>query len=141
GTTGWSFSGSGNVFNDFVLRDFALDTTRRIGDLIKYASLQMAPDSLSFQVRNTINCYNLMGDPASKLLLPRYPEFAIGQTDYRISNPYPLVGENVNLTVYPKNYGLFAATCLIRFQILRSGTEFRRIDTLMPNFGYLDTAR
>ncbi len=141
GTTGWSFSGSGNSFNDYVLRNFAIDTVRRIGDLIKYATVQLSPDSTTFAVRNTINSYNLLGDPASKLLLPSYPEFSIGQTDYRISNPYPLVGEPVNLVVYPKNLGLYAPHCLIRFQILKNGAAYRTIDTLTYNWGYLDTAR
>jgi hypothetical protein len=141
GSTGWSFASSGNSFNNFVLKNFSIDSVRRIGDLVKYASQQLAPDSITFATRNTINSYNLMGDPATKLAFPAYPEFAIGQTDYKISNPYPLVGEHVSLVIYPKNFGLFAPNCLIRFQILKNGNEFRRIDTLVSNFAYLDTAQ
>jgi hypothetical protein len=140
GSTGWSFSGAGNEINKYVFQGFSQDTIRRIGNLVKYANNIMATDSGSFQIRNMINCYGLLGDPASKLLLPGYPEFIIGQTDYRITNQYPLVGEQVVLTIYPKNYGLFAKDCLIRFEILKNGGAFRFKDTLMTNFSYLDTA-
>jgi hypothetical protein len=140
GSTGWSFSGSGNELNKYIFQGFSQDTLRRMGELIKYSSNFLVPDSVSFQVKNMINSYNLLGDPAVKLLLPNTPEFIIGQTDYRISNPYPLVGENVTLTIYPKNYGLFAEDCLIRFEILKNGGQFRFKDTLISGFAYLDTA-
>lgn len=140
GSTGWSFSGAGNEVNKYILQSFSMDTLRRMGDLVKFASNILLSDSGSFSVKNMINCYELLGDPSVKLLLPTTPEFAIGQTDYRISNPYPLVGENVTLTIYPKNLGLFAKDCLIRFEILKSGLTFRFKDTLLSNFDYLDTA-
>src|SRR4030095_2061871 len=140
GSSGWSFANAGNEINKFILQGFSQDTLRRTGELVKFASNSMAPDSGSFQVRNMINCYNLLGDPASKLLLPGTPEFVIGQTDYRITDPYPLVGEAVTLTIYPKNYGLFAKDCLIRFEILKNSAVFRFKDTLMSNFANYDTA-
>ncbi|MBZ0203063.1 MAG: T9SS type A sorting domain-containing protein [Ignavibacteria bacterium] len=139
GSTGWSFSGAGNEINKYIFKGFANDTIRRTGALIKYANNILAADSGSFQVRNMINCYDLLGDPASKLLLPTTPEFLIGQTDYRITNHYPLVGEQVTWTIFPKNYGLYAANCLIRFEIIRNGSTYRFKDTLLQNFGYLDT--
>jgi hypothetical protein len=140
GSTGWSFSGAGNEINKYVMQGFSQDTLRRMGDLVKYSSNFLIPDTISFQVRNMMNSYNLLGDPAIKLLLPSTPEFIIGSTDYRLSNPYPLVGENVNLTIYPKNLGLYAKDCQIRFEILRNGAQFRIKDTTITNFEYLDTA-
>lgn len=140
GSTGWSFSGAGNVMNKYVFQGFSQDTIRRIGALLKYANNIMTADSGNFQVRNMINSYGMLGDPASKLLLPGYPEFFIGQTDYRITNQYPLVGEQVVLTVYPKNYGLYAKDCLVRFEILKNGGTYRFKDSLIANFSYLDTA-
>lgn len=140
GSTGWSFSGAGNEINKYVFQGFSQDTLRRTGELVKYASNILAPDSISFQVKNMINSYGLLGDPALKLLLPSTPEFVIEETGYRISNHYPLVGENVSLTIYPKNLGLFAQDCGVRFEILKNGAPFRSKDTLLTNFEYLDTA-
>jgi hypothetical protein len=140
GSSGWSFSGAGNEINKYIFQGFAQDTLRRIGELIKYSSNILTPDSISFQVKNMINCYNLLGDPAVKLLLPNTPEFVIGGTDYHISNPYPLVGEDVTFKIYPKNYGLFAKDCLIRFEILKNGGEYRFKDTVIAAFEFLDTA-
>lgn len=140
GSSGWSFSGAGNEINKYIFQGFSQDTLRRIGELIKYSSQFMTPDSTNFQVKNMINCYNLLGDPAVKLLMPTTPEFVIGQTDYQITNHYPLVGENVTLKIFPKNYGLFAKDCQIRFEILKNGGAFRSKDTLITAFEYLDTA-
>lgn len=140
GSTGWSFSGAGNEINKLILQGFSQDTLRRIGELVKYASNLQLNDTGSFQVKNMMNCYNILGDPASKLLLPNTPEFLIGVSDYRISNPYPLVGENVTLTIFPKNYGLFAKDCDVRFEILKNGLPFRSKDTTLSSFEFNDTA-
>ncbi len=88
-TTGWSFSNTGNIFNDYLIKGLNGDTLRRIGDILSYASNRLSPDSSSFAVRNTSNCYNLIGDPAVKLLLPKYPEFEITDDDYYLSNTSP----------------------------------------------------
>jgi Peptidase family C25/Interleukin-like EMT inducer/FlgD Ig-like domain len=140
GSTGWSFSSTGNQFNDHMFRGLSQDTIRRLGKLLKYANNSMAADTSSFQVRNMINCYELLGDPASKLLIPSTPEFVIGGSDYRITNQYPLVGEIVTLTIFPKNYGVYAPDCLVRFEILKNGAPFRFKDTLLTGFAYMDTA-
>ena len=140
GSSGWSFGGPGNTFNAFMLEGLSSDTLRRIGDLLKYATVKMAVDSFSFPSKNTINCYNLLGDPATKLLLPVLPEFSITQTDYKISNQYPSINEEVTLNIYPKNFGTFADSCKVRFQILKNNQNFRQSDTILRNFSYLDTA-
>lgn len=139
GTTGWSFSGAGNEINKNIFIGLSQDTIRRIGSLVQFANNRMIPDSSNFQVRNMINCYNLLGDPASKLLLPIGPEFVIGQTDYRITDQYPLVGETVTWKIFPKNYGLFALNCAVRFEILKNGQQFRFKDTNIVNFEMFDT--
>ncbi len=140
GSSGWSFSGPGNDYNGYMLQGFSLDSMRRIGDLLKYATVKMAGDSSNFAVKNTINCYNLLGDPATKLLIPVLPEFAISQTDYKISNQYPAVNEQVTLQIYPKNFGTFADSCKVRFQILKNSQSYRQSDTVLRNFAYYDTA-
>ena len=141
GSTGWSFSGAGNTLNKYIFMGLANDSLRRTGDLIKFASNQLVSDSGSFQTKNMINCYDLLGDPASKLLLPVYPEFVITGGDYRISNPYPLVGETVELTIYPRNLGTHAPNCLVRLEILKSGLPFRVKDSTITNFQFIDTMK
>jgi hypothetical protein len=140
GSSGWSFSGPGNNYNGFIFQALSLDSMRRIGDLQKYATVKMAPDSQSFAVKNTLNCYSLLGDPATKLLIPLIPEFSITPADYTISNQYPSVNEVVTLTIYPKNFGTYADSCKARFQILKNSQNYRQSDTILRNFAYLDTA-
>ncbi|MEO6695814.1 MAG: C25 family cysteine peptidase [Ignavibacteria bacterium] len=143
GTTGWSFSGVGDQFNEHMIRKFYTsrdpDSSRRIGELLSYASQRLSGDSISFSSRNTINCYNLIGDPATKLLIPNKPEFDITQNDYILSNPFPALGELIKLTVLPKNLGTCADSLKIKFQLKKNGTNTIFKDTVVRNFGYLDT--
>jgi hypothetical protein len=139
GSTGWSFSGPGSNYNEYMLQGYSTDSLRRIGDLLNYACSKLLPDSGTFAVKNTINCYNLLGDPATKLLLPSSPEFVIFQNDYFISNPYPSVNENINMKIYPKNLGTFADSCKYRFQILRNNQVLIQKDTVKYNFAFRDT--
>ena len=139
GSTGWSYSGSGNTYNNYLLKGFAEDNLRRIGSIVKYATELMSPDSLNSAARNTINCYGLLGDPASKLLLPVYPEFDIQQEDYILSNTYPSINEYVNLRIFPKNLGTYADSCKIRFQLIKNNQNYLRKDTILYNFRFVDT--
>lgn len=139
GTTGWSFSGAGNEINKNIFIGLAQDTIRRLGSLVQFANNRLINDTANFQVRNMINCYNLLGDPATKLALPEGPEFVIGQTDYRITNQYPLTGETVTWKIFPKNYGLYVNNCNVRFEILRNGLNFRTKDTSITQFKMYDT--
>ncbi len=139
GSTGWSFSGSGNQYNLFLYQGFSSDSVRMLGDLLKFATYKMSPDSLSFPVRNTINCYNLIGDPASKLLLPVHPEFDIQGNDFWISNPYPALKEEFVFKIFPKNLGTYADSNKIRFLILKNGLQIYLKDTVIKNVRYIDT--
>jgi len=139
GTTGWSFSGSGNQYNTYLFQGLASDSVRMLGDLVKNASIKMSPDSMSFPSKNTINCYNLIGDPASKLLLPTYPEFDIQQNDYWVSNPYPSLKEDFVFKIFPKNIGTYADSNLIRFLIFRNNSQIYEKDTVIRNVRHFDT--
>lgn len=139
GTTGWSFAGAGGAFNENMLRNFSRDSSRNIGDLVQFASKTLSFDSTSFSTRNTINCYGLLGDPATKLLLPTKPEFDIKQNDYALSNPFPTIGENIKLSVYPKNLGTAIDSLRIRFNLKNNGIITQSSDTLIRNFYYTDS--
>jgi len=141
GTTGWSYSSSGNNFGLNIMQTIKQDSTRSMGDLLKVVGKRMSTDSLSFQVRHTINSYNLLGDPAVKLRLPRIPEFAINTNDYSISNETPPVNEPATLTIYPKNYGLAADSCMIRFQLKKNNQNYSFKDTVYKSFTFLDTVK
>ena len=139
GTTGWSFSGVGDNYNEQILRNFSVDSIRRIGDLVTYASKRLSADSNSFAPRNTINCYTLLGDPATSLLMPPKPEFDIKQNDFALSNSFPSLGEEIKLSVYPKNLGTYVDTVSIRFQLRKNGIQTDRKDTLIRTFSFQDT--
>jgi hypothetical protein len=138
-TSGWSFSLSGSTFNEYCLMGMKNNGYRRFGDIVKYASSSMSPDSSSFPVKNTINCYNLIGDPATKLLQPAHPEFNITAGDFTVSNNQPSLRENINLKVFPKNLGTYADSCKLRFQILKNQSAVYSKDTILRAFGFIDT--
>jgi hypothetical protein len=81
----------------------------------------------------------MLGDPAAKLLFPTYPEFAIEPADYKFANPFPSIRELINLTLIPKNYGINADSVKMRFQIFRNGSSYSIKDTVIYNFGLVDT--
>ncbi len=139
GTTGWSFSGSGNTYNTYLFQGFANDSVRFIGDLLKYASGKLKGDSLIFASKNTINCYNLIGDPASKLLFPKHPEFDIQLSDYWISNPFPTLRETIVLKSFGKNIGTYADSCKIRYELFKNNLKISQYDTVIKNFKFTDT--
>ncbi|MEO8208947.1 MAG: C25 family cysteine peptidase, partial [bacterium] len=139
GTTGLSFSGAGNNFGTYIQQTLSVDSTRRLGDFLKYAGLKMSIDSPSFSVRHTINCYNLLGDPAAKLKLPRFPEFQITNSDYEISNEAVNISDPITLTIFPKNFGLYADSCKIRFQLKKYNQNYSYHDTVYRAFKFLDT--
>lgn len=138
-TTGWSFSASGNDFGTYITQAIKSDSIRRIGDLIKVTGKSMSRDSSSFAVRHTVNCYNLIGDPASKLQLPKYPEFVISNSDFKLTPESVNLNQPVTLKITPKNFGLYADTCMIRFQLKKNNLNYLTKDTIYRAFRYLDT--
>ena len=141
-TTGWAFYPNGGPdLNEAFLSALKFDTTRIIGKIFSTASVNVGtrPDSTDYFFINTINCFNLLGDPAVKLLLPSHPEFDIQLTDYYLSNPYPALKENINLSIYPKNLGTYADSCKIRFQLTKNNLNYILKDTIIRAFGYIDT--
>jgi len=139
GTTGWSYSTQGNQFGENIIYTLKNDTTRRLGALTKYSGKKMSVDSLQFNARHTINCYTLLGDPAVTLKLPVRPEFSITNSDYKLQNESPVLGDNVVLTIYPKNFGLNADSCKIRFQLKRNNQNYSVKDTIRYQLGTYDS--
>ncbi len=141
GTTGWSFfPGGGNTLNSFLFKSFGADSLRRIGDILKSAETYMKLlDTTSFVNKNTINSYNLLGDPASKLNMPPYPEFDIQMTDYQLLPIFPSLREPITLKLFPKNLGTRADSCKIRFQLLKNNISNRITDTVVRNFDFVDS--
>lgn len=141
GTTGWSFyPGGGNTLNDYILKSFSIDSIRRIGDLMKSADIYYNNvDTITFTGKNTINSYCLLGDPASKLLMPPYPEFDIQMSDYSMLPVFPSLREQITVKLTPKNLGTRADSCKIRYQLLKNNVSNRIIDTVVKNFDFIDS--
>ncbi len=141
GTTGWSFSSSGDALGTYIIQSLKLDSNRRIGELLKVPGKSTINDSTSFQVRNTVNSYNLIGDPAAKLRLPKIPEFVITNTDYKLSSDPVFLNDANILTIYPKNFGLYADSCKIRFQLKKNNQNSSYHDTVYKAFRFLDSVK
>ncbi len=139
GTTGWSFSSSGNTLNDYILRAFTKDSLRYIGEIMKKGIFYMVPDSASYTTKNTIKCYNMIGDTASRILVPTNPEFDIQLSDYELSNLYPSLRENIILKIYPINLGTCSDSLKVRYKLIKNNQNFQTRDTVIYNFSLYDT--
>ena len=139
GSTGWGFAYSGSTLQNWILYGMAKDTLRRIGELVKYGNNKIAFDSVSSSNRHSINCYGLIGDPAVKLAFPKQPEFEISSSEYKLSNDFPVLNETVYITIYPKNYGLYADSCKIRFNLKKDNITIQSRDTVLKAFKYSDS--
>lgn len=139
GSTGWSFGDIGNTFGTYILQSIKRDTVRRFGDMVKLAGKGMSNDSTSFSVMHTVNCYNLIGDAAGKYRVGKAPEFDIKAEDCRLASETILPGETQTLTIFPKNFGLYADTCIIRFDLRLNNNLVLSKDTVYRGFKYRDT--
>ncbi|MBK8553017.1 MAG: T9SS type A sorting domain-containing protein [Ignavibacteria bacterium] len=139
GTTGWSYSDAGNTYGTHFLQTMKTDSARRIGNLSKYAQTIMSRDSLSFAIRHTLNCYSLIGDPAVTLNFPKIPELSITNNDYKLSNSFPNIGDNITFTAYPKNFGTYCDSTKIRLQIKKNNQNYLSKDTVLKILKFADS--
>ncbi len=138
-TTGWSWSSSGNLFNEYCWKGFRDDTLRRSGNFVKYAAALM--DTISFASRNTINCYTLIGDPAVNLKLPKFPEYCINNEDYSIENKSLSVGEFLNFKIFLRNLGTFSDSVKVKVKLIQNGSDLYIKDYILHNFSFVDTIK
>lgn len=140
GCTGWAFTNATNILNTYMYGALKDSAYRRQGDLLRVATTIMKNDSANFSSRISLECFNFLGDPAQKLMLPEYPEFSIKDNEYRISDQNPVLGQNVKITAFPKNFGIAADSLKIKFQLLKNNNVYRTQDTILRNFKFLDSA-
>jgi len=140
GCTGWAFTNSTAIINNYLFGTLKDSAYRRQGDLLRVATTLLANDSATFSNRITLNCFNLLGDPATKLLLPTYPEPYIKETDYSITDASPVLNQNVKITAYPKNYGTTVDSLKISFLLLRNNETYKSKDTILRNAGAIDSS-
>ncbi len=133
GNSGWTFSGNGEALNNRFLSAFK-GGMRRQGDMMKNAIFTDS-NNTSYTSRFTLNTYVLLGDPASKILLPTYPEFEILPGNFSMSNPFPAVNDPVNIKFYTSDYGIGVDSVKMRFQFFRNGIAQPAKDTILRNFG------
>ena len=139
GCTGWAFSSSTANMNAYCYRAFKDSLFRAQGDLLKTGTQIMSVDSNSFASRITLNCFNLLGDPASVLISPTYPEFSVTNEKYSISDLSPVLNENLVFKVFPKNYGVAADSCKIRMELLKNNSIYKAKDTVLYHYGFKDS--
>lgn len=136
GSTGWSFVISGNNFNNFMFRSISQNGLRAMGDIVKQAGFYMRNDTSSFSVRNMVNCYNLIGDPAMKLKIPTHPEFELNENSPSLSNNYPTIKEPFDVNIDALNLGINADSCKFRFILKKNGVAVSQKDTVIYAFGF-----
>ncbi len=139
GCTGWAFSSSTANMNAFCYRAFKDSLVRTQGDLLRIGTQIMSADAGSFASRITLNCFNLLGDPASVLISPTHPEFSVLNERSKLSDINPVLNENLNFKVFPKNYGIAADSCKIRLELLKNNSVYIARDTIIRHFGFRDS--
>jgi hypothetical protein len=141
GCSGWGWITSQTELQTAMYEGIARDTMRRFGDILIHGKSALVSDSSSSTVRHTVNSYGLLGDPAGKLIIPRIPEYSVSSGEYKLSNTFPELNQQLTLTIYPKNYGLFADSCKVRFILKRGATTSQIKDTTLRAFKFADSAR
>jgi hypothetical protein len=141
GCSGWGWTISQSEMQDGMYYGIARDTLRRFGEILKRGKFELIQDSSSSTVRHTVNSYGLLGDPAVKLNVPRTPEYSISAGDYRLSNSFPELNQQLTLTIYPKNLGLFSDSCKIRFTLNKNNIAQTTRDTVLKPFNMTDSVR
>ncbi len=139
GSTGWAFTNATDILTKYLFSTLKDSAYRRQGDLLRVASTIMKSDSANFSSRISLECFNFLGDPAQKLLLPDFPEFSIKDNDYKISDQSPVLGQNVKITAYPKNFGIGADSMKVKFQLLKNNAAYKSQDTILRNFNFKDS--
>lgn len=137
GNTGWTFASNGLTLNRKFL-DVFKGGSRRQGDMMRSAIIadsNSAGQPSNYSSRFTLNTYSLLGDPASKILLPAYPEFEILPGNFSMSNAFPAVNDPVTIKFYPSNYGIGVDSIKMRYQFFRNGISQPPKDTILRNFG------
>ncbi|CAN5670414.1 hypothetical protein BH10BAC5_BH10BAC5_14560 [soil metagenome] len=139
GCTGWAFSSATYNMNAYCYRAFKDSLFRSQGDLLRTGTQIMSADSSSFASRITLNCFNLLGDPASVLISPVHPEFSVTNERSVLSDINPVLNENLSFKVFPKNYGISADSCKIKLELLKNNLAYITRDTIVRNFGFKDS--
>lgn len=139
GCTGWAFTNATNILNNYMYGALKDSAYRRQGDILRVATSIMKNDSANFSSRISLECFNFLGDPAQKLMLPGYPEPSIKDNEYRISDQNPVLGQNVKITAFPKNFGTAADSLKIKFQLLKNNSVNKTQDTVLRNFNLRDS--
>ncbi|MBX7042203.1 MAG: T9SS type A sorting domain-containing protein [Ignavibacteria bacterium] len=141
GCSGWGWTLSQTELQTGMYIGIKNESMRRFGEILNRGKLELIQDSSSSTVRHTVNCYGLIGDPASRLIIPTTPEYAISSTDYRLSNTFPEINKQLSITLFPNNYGLFADSCKVRSVVKKGGVTAATKDTVIRNFDFKDSVR
>jgi len=137
GNSGWTFQSNGQSLNKRFSDGFK-SGLRRLGEVMRYALVADSNGATSAtSARFTLGTYSLLGDPASKILMPNHPEFEILPGNFTLSNPFPAVNESVLMKLFPADYGVGADSVKFRFQFFRNGIAQGIKDTVVKNFGRL----
>lgn len=108
GTSGWGYSYEDYLYLRQIYPSVTADSLRFLGEIVKMAKVKLwqryGPGG---HYRNLSLQYNLLGDPAVQLALPRQPDLALQQQDIVVFPQSPSEADSTaNIRVNVQNWGI-----------------------------------
>jgi hypothetical protein len=134
GSSGVTLWPTAKFFNQELFREIFNNRRYTIGDAILVAKANPAYGTMT-------QVLTLLGDPAQRLALPEYPDFAVRSSDISISPRNPLINDTVKVKVYLRNLGTAFRNDTVTIQLFKySISDTNLIGTNKKgNFNFIDS--
>ena len=148
GIAHWGSSALGNlrpsgILNDALIDQVFRDTVRVLGTAIRNAKADVeASNGNSATIVRHLLQYGLLGDPATRMVLPDRPDFHLDQNLVRTSPDAPTPTSRIDLDVQLQNRGLVPNDSLsLSVEWEQPDGSVRREDRRLPRFALERTER
>ncbi len=119
GITLWNY---GVDMNKRLYNYLFLEGEEVLGDAVLLAKTNFN-GILTNNTKDHLNCLTLLGDPALKLALPEYADFAVGTSNISINPSTPLVDDSTNVYVDINNIGRYIDTDSVYVRLEATGPD------------------
>lgn len=142
GTAGYGYVGPDDVLNRASYRAIA-DTLREVGSIWNAAYQTLLAQTFFWSAINicTLDQYNIQGDPAQPIAVPRKPDFDIQPNDIAFQAQTIYEGDDQFVKVFARNFGIASPDSVsLRIYERAQGGAFTKIaDTLFSKMLVLDS--
>lgn len=143
GTAGYGYVGPDDVLNRASYRAIA-DTLREVGSIWNAAYQTLLAQTFFWSAINicTLDQYNIQGDPAQPIAVPRKPDFDIQPNDIRFQAQTIYEEDDQFVKVFARNFGIASpdSVSLRIYERAQGGGAFTKIaDTLFSKMLVLDS--